>query len=172
MPKITYKEVLDIGNDFMDGTGLRRYCQEVCGGDCCHYGNASKTLECNKTTPCHEKLPCVVYTCRKISNLIIQAMGFTRAQQIICDWKYRSLVISEDHNMGKVLGLVDKYHKGVAPVDRYFTDFKVPKQILFALTFEVKNKPEKLPSTVKGIIKRHVEEVIKNEKNGAARASS
>lgn len=58
---LTYQETLNIVEKFMIDSGIRRYCTEICKGQCC--------MECYTDNPksCRHcegrRLPCSIYTC-------------------------------------------------------------------------------------------------------------
>jgi hypothetical protein len=63
MGGISYKRTLELVEEFMVGSNIRKYCSEVCKGKCCE--------SCYKKNPyaCHHcegrRLPCSIYLCNE-----------------------------------------------------------------------------------------------------------
>ena len=57
---LSWNEVLVIAEDFMIKSGLRKYCTEVCKGDCCH-GCYTGPKACHKNEG--RRLSCTLYFC-------------------------------------------------------------------------------------------------------------
>lgn len=62
MDYYNYSEVLKIVEDFMEQSGIRQYCEEVCKGGCCQ----GCRLCYNLLEPRH--LPCSIYLCSMLTD--------------------------------------------------------------------------------------------------------
>lgn len=55
----TYQETMDLIEDFMEKSGIKAFCMEICQGDCCDECNQS-AHSCFQT---EKRLACSVYIC-------------------------------------------------------------------------------------------------------------
>ena len=74
----TYKEALDIVEDFMIKSGIRRYCENVCQGKCCSEvwdEEEERYIPCWKSkVACWRnegrRLPCSIYVCASLLEIL------------------------------------------------------------------------------------------------------
>ena len=55
-------------NDFIIKSGIRKYCSTICNGSCCTSDCYAKKT--NNFNHCHTHLPCVLYYCKEIGEII------------------------------------------------------------------------------------------------------
>ena len=66
-----YNEALESVNEFMEKSGIRTLCKEVCKGQCCcDIASSLRKKRCNSNILCHEKLPCVCFVCSTMQAFI------------------------------------------------------------------------------------------------------
>lgn len=73
---MAYRECLKKANEFMEASGLRALCVEVCRGQCCL--GAWEKERCRSLLSCHDKLPCVGYLCQGIREYLQRMVPATR----------------------------------------------------------------------------------------------
>lgn len=94
-----YKELIKQTNKFMEYTGIRKYCQEVCGGKCCTIcpGRARIDNSCGKFVnncnleECKNILYCTSYLCETIARYIKHIVGIDVFYKVlrIHNWIYQ-----------------------------------------------------------------------------------
>jgi hypothetical protein len=71
--KLSYQQMMEKVENFMDVTGIRKYCVELCKGDCC-------PRDCLK--PCYitgeRRLMCSVFICLNMQKLIFDSSQIKR----------------------------------------------------------------------------------------------
>ena len=61
-----YKDLIGIVNNYMDESGIRNHCRDVCRGTCCancFQDNPDYLVSCYNIDTCESRLPCVLYLC-------------------------------------------------------------------------------------------------------------
>lgn len=58
--KLTYKQALEVWNGFMNESGIRAHCQNICKGKCCYLSDGEKRV-CGGD--CQGSLFCTVFLC-------------------------------------------------------------------------------------------------------------
>lgn len=64
--ELTYQETLNIVEKFMINSGIRRYCTEICKGQCCmgcYENNLKSCRHCEG-----RRLPCSIYICWELKQ--------------------------------------------------------------------------------------------------------
>lgn len=71
---MTYLEILNKVNTYMNGSGVRGFCRNVCSGTCC-LPVADYTCSPYKVDRCDSRLPCSLYMCDYVEANIINEVS-------------------------------------------------------------------------------------------------
>ena len=117
---MTYEECLSESNKFMDESGIRKYCREICNGGCC--GNdpqrclyAPLNVDRKNITraDCNISLKCVLFVCNSLRNLIVDNVAWYNQNRIgACLDSLRVVAIGSCYN-NEVLDTVKFKHRKV-----------------------------------------------------------
>jgi len=122
----TYKEALDIAEDFMIKSGIRRYCENICRGKCC--GEVWDEEE-ERYIPCWKskvacwrnegrRLPCSVYLCGSLLDISPDA-------DYLHDLRQRVFRILDN-----IMGINPYFNPNTEDIQR---KFRIPKEELEVL---------------------------------------
>ena len=119
MKKLNFDEALFLWDDFMENSGIRKYCQEKCKGECCTY-----VPWCGKN--CKESLPCVSYIC---SSLLINiSEKLYRAYEKFTD----EIIRAYNHDL--------KWGYGSEGLENHKKSFQNPADLFEKLKSSIKKK--------------------------------
>ena len=142
----TYKEALEIVEDFMIKSGIREYCETICKGQCCSYrneeGKLHKCWESENACWRNEgrRLPCSIFICSWLLDYFPNSRELAKINEIIA------------HTLWDIMGKNPYYHPNTPEVQR---EFRIERQIIDKIkSFNIKEYRRITNFLIEGKIKR------------------
>lgn len=145
---IDYKKILKDFNNFMEVTHIRKYCSEVCKGNCCYGGGASCYAKLTKNFNwCHQHLSCTSFICYEIENIIMYDNNIRHCVR----HELHILMMEIKNNLRKLFEDENEFKSF------YFTPYSL-------INMEFQNQFPKFKPNEIEYIKNRMDELIKNKR--------
>jgi len=142
----TYKEALDIVEDFMIKSGIREYCETICKGQCCNYKDEGGELQrCWKSkNACWKnegrRLPCSIFICTWLLDYLPNRKELAKINEVIA------------HTLEDIMEKNPYYHPNTPEVQR---KFRIEREIIDKIkSFNIKEYRRITNFLIEGKIKR------------------
>ena len=151
--EVVYKDVLQILNEFMDGSGLRKFCQEVCKGCCCNPARVDG-YACCQTVSCRDKITCVHYMCGRLNTLIGHSFVYAERYVFLRKW-----LDSIERAVNEFWYELNVRSQGGIP-GPFFQDWLISldELINMRVSVDAPRRIRKIPVTITRMIRRHIDE--------------
>jgi len=133
----SYREALEIVEDFMVKSGIRQYCETICKGQCCRNCWTSKNA-CWKNEG--RRLPCSIFICDWLLGYLPDEKELRKIHKII------------EHTLFDIMGKNPYYYPNTPDVQRKFS---IDKEIIDKIkSFNIKEYRRITNFLIEGKIKR------------------
>ncbi len=157
--EVGYAQVLKYANDFMDDSGLRKFCQEICGGICCNGGDTDQKFDnykCRQPVDCREKVTCVNYRCGKLHRIVGSALVDSTGDNLLLRlWRRLGSYAEAGEELFHELKV-----KHRSKTQKYFGSWGFPKEEMMEFRVEVRTNKyvRPIPVTVTRAIRRFIDQ--------------